>query len=37
MVALRGTEILPVPLEEACAEGRGVNPDLYEVATTFFD
>ncbi len=36
MVALKGTQILPVPLEEACAEIRGVDPELYEVATTFF-
>jgi len=37
MVALQGTRIVPVPLEEACAEVRGVDPELYEVAKTFFD
>ncbi len=37
MVALHGTQIVPVPLEEACAGVRGIDPDLYEVAKTFFD
>ncbi len=37
MVALHGTQIVPVPLEEACAEVRGVDPELFEVAKTFFD
>jgi 6-phosphofructokinase 1 len=37
MVALHGTQIVPVPLEEACADVRGVDPELYEVAKTFFD
>jgi len=36
MVALRGAEIVPVPLEEACAEVRGVDLELFEVASTFF-
>ncbi len=36
MVALRGTEMRAVPLEEACADVRGVDPRLYEVARTFF-
>ena len=36
MVAVRGTEIVPVPLEEACEEIRGVDEDLYSVAATFF-
>lgn len=36
MVALRGAEIVPVPLEEACAEVRGVDLELFEVAATFF-
>ncbi|NND85638.1 MAG: 6-phosphofructokinase [Acidimicrobiia bacterium] len=36
MVAMRGGEIVPVPLSEGCAEIRGVTPDLYEVAETFF-
>ncbi len=37
MVALHGTQIVPVPLEEACAGVRGIDPDLYEVAKTFFE
>jgi phosphofructokinase-like protein len=36
MVALRGAEIVPVPLEQACAEVRGVDLELFEVASTFF-
>lgn len=36
MVALRGTEMRAVSLEEACADVRGVDPRLYEVARTFF-
>ena len=36
MVALRGAKIVPVPLEEACAEVRGVDLELFEVASTFF-
>jgi 6-phosphofructokinase 1 len=36
MVALRGAEIVPVPLEQACAEIRGVDLELFEVASTFF-
>ena len=36
MVALRGTELVPVPLAEACADVRGVDPALYDVARTFF-
>ena len=36
MVALRGTEMVAVPLAEACEEIRGVDQDLYEVAETFF-
>jgi len=36
MVALRGTQMAIVPLAEACAEVRGVDPALYEVAQTFF-
>lgn len=36
MVALRGAEIVSVPLEEACAEVRGVDLELFEVASTFF-
>ncbi len=36
MVALRGTDIVAVPLDDACSEIRGVDPGPYEVATTFF-
>jgi 6-phosphofructokinase 1 len=36
MAAVAGTEIVPVPLEVACASIRGVPPDHYEVAETFF-
>lgn len=36
MVALRGTEMVPVPLAEACDEIRGVPPALYDVARTFW-
>jgi 6-phosphofructokinase 1 len=36
MVAMRGAQIVPVPLEEACADIRGVDPELFEVAETFF-
>ncbi len=36
MVALRGAKIVPIPLAEACAETRGVDDELFEVARTFF-
>jgi len=36
MVAARGTEMVPVPLSEACEGVRGVPPELYNVAETFF-
>jgi len=36
MVGLRGNDLVSVPLEEACAEIRGVAPDLYEAAQAFF-
>ena len=36
MVAARGTEMVGVPLAEACAEIRGVPPSLVDVASTFF-
>ena len=36
MVAARGTELVAVPLAQACAEVRGVDPRLYDVAHTFF-
>jgi 6-phosphofructokinase 1 len=36
MVAVRGTQIVPVPLAEATSGIRGVDEDLYGVAKTFF-
>lgn len=36
MVAMRGANIVPIPLAEACAEIRGVDRDLFDVAATFF-
>ena len=36
MVAARGTDMVAVPLAEACADIRGVDPTLYDVARTFF-
>jgi 6-phosphofructokinase len=36
MVALRGTRIERVPLSEAVAEPKLVDPDLYETAEVFF-
>jgi ATP-dependent phosphofructokinase / diphosphate-dependent phosphofructokinase len=36
MVALRGTAMVPIPLDEACADIRGVDAELYDVAQTFF-
>jgi ATP-dependent phosphofructokinase / diphosphate-dependent phosphofructokinase len=36
MVALRGGDIVRVPLAEATAELKLVDPDLYEVAEVFF-
>jgi 6-phosphofructokinase 1 len=36
MTALRGSEIVSVSLEEACAEIRSVPPRLHDVARTFF-
>ena len=36
MVAMRGAEIVPVPLADACADIRGVDDELYGVAKTFF-
>ncbi len=36
MVAVRGTEIVPVPIQEACADIRGVPEDLFATARTFF-
>jgi ATP-dependent phosphofructokinase / diphosphate-dependent phosphofructokinase len=36
MVALRGTEIVRVPLDEALAEPKLLDPTLYETAEVFF-
>jgi 6-phosphofructokinase 1 len=36
MVAARGTEMVAVPLAEACASVRGVPGEIYDVAETFF-
>jgi ATP-dependent phosphofructokinase / diphosphate-dependent phosphofructokinase len=36
MVALRGTEIVRVPLEDALAEPKLLDPALYETAEVFF-
>jgi 6-phosphofructokinase 1 len=36
MVAARGEAMTAVPLAEACESIRGVEPELYEVARTFF-
>lgn len=36
MAALRGDDIVPVPLEEACREMRRLDPDIYRVARSFF-
>lgn len=36
MAAVHGTEIVAVPLQDACAEIRGVPAALYETARTFF-
>jgi 6-phosphofructokinase 1 len=36
MVALHGTQMTAVPLADACAEIRGVDPQLFDVARTFF-
>ena len=36
MVALRGTEIVEVPLADALAEPKLLDPDLYRTAEIFF-
>jgi 6-phosphofructokinase 1 len=36
MAALRGQHVVGVPLAEACAEVRSVDPALLDVAQTFF-
>jgi len=37
MVAVRGTEMVGVPLDDGCAEIRGVDDELWDVAQTFWD
>jgi hypothetical protein len=34
MVALRGTEVVDVPLDEACVSVRGVSPAILAAAHT---
>ncbi|MBP1661146.1 MAG: 6-phosphofructokinase, partial [Candidatus Aminicenantes bacterium] len=36
MVGLRGKRIVPVPLEEALAEPKTVDAELYDIAKVFF-
>lgn len=36
MMALRGDRIVPVSIEDACRKVRYLDPELYEVAKTFF-
>ncbi len=36
MAALRGTQVIPVPLEECVHKNRQVPPEFYEVAKVFF-
>jgi 6-phosphofructokinase 1 len=36
MVAMKGPEIVSVPLDQACADIRGVDGQLFDVARTFF-
>ncbi len=36
MTALRGKDVVGVPLAEACADVRAVDPELLDVARTFF-
>jgi hypothetical protein len=36
MVALRGTEIVPVGLAAACEHPRLLDRTIYDVAATFF-
>jgi ATP-dependent phosphofructokinase / diphosphate-dependent phosphofructokinase len=37
MVAVHGLDIVAVPMEQACAEIRGVPDDLFDTAATFFE
>ena len=36
MAAVRGTKIVPVSMEEACAAVRGVDDELFDTAQSFF-
>jgi 6-phosphofructokinase 1 len=36
MAAVRSTQIVPVSMEEACAEVRGVDDELFDTAQSFF-
>jgi 6-phosphofructokinase 1 len=36
MVALRGTEVIAVPLSDALAEPKLLDPELFETAEVFF-
>lgn len=36
MVALRGTDIIDIPLDDALAEIKLLDPHLYETAEVFF-
>jgi hypothetical protein len=36
MVAIRGTQIVDVPLAEAVGTLKTVGPEFYELARTFF-
>jgi len=36
MVGLRGNHVVPVPFEEALAEPKTVDAELYEIAKVFF-
>jgi 6-phosphofructokinase 1 len=36
MVAMQGNSIVPVDLAAACADIRGVDPEIYDVAASFF-
>ena len=36
MAAVRGPDIVPVSIEEACSQVRGVDEELFETAALFF-
>jgi len=37
MAAVRGIDIVPVSMEEACSTIRGVPEELFDTAKTFFE